>query len=60
MEGYLDPVISVSVKSRAGNIIQFGNVPILSVHKRQTQMDLSTIEAESTSLSQSMQDLIQT
>jgi hypothetical protein len=49
---------SVSVKSRTGYVIFFCGVPLLWVSKLQTQIALSTCEAEYIALSQSMQDLI--
>ena len=53
-----DPGNPVSVKSRIGYIIKFGNVPILWVSKLQTQIVLSAMEPEYIALSQSMRDLI--
>ena len=53
-----DPGNPVSVKSRIGYIIKFGNVPILWVSKLQTQIALSTMEAEYIALYQSMRALI--
>jgi hypothetical protein len=47
----------VSAKSRTGYVITFCNVPILWVSKMQTQIALSTMEAEYIALSQSMRDL---
>jgi hypothetical protein len=47
-----------SVKSRTGYVIKFCNVPILWVSKMQTQISLSTMEAEYIALSQSTRDLI--
>jgi hypothetical protein len=47
-----------SVKSRTGYIIMYRGVPLLWVSKMQTQVALSTMEAEYIALSQSMRDLI--
>ena len=44
--------------SRTGYIIKFANCPILWVNKMQTEITLSTTEAEYISLSQSMRYLI--
>jgi hypothetical protein len=49
---------SVSVKSRTGYVIFFCGVPLLWISKLQTQIALSTCEAEFIALSQSMRDLI--
>ena len=49
---------AVSVKSRTGNIITFANCPVLWVSKLQTEITLSTTEAEYIALSQAMRDLI--
>jgi hypothetical protein len=43
---------------RTGFVIKFCDVPILWLSKMQTQIALSTMEAEYTALSQSMRDLI--
>ena len=48
----------VSVKSRTGYIIMYRGSPLLWVSKMQTQVALSTMEAEYVALSQSMRDLI--
>jgi len=56
--GSEDPGNPVSVKSRTGYIIKFGNVPILWVSKLQTQIALSTMEAEYIALTQLMHDRI--
>jgi hypothetical protein len=48
----------VSVKSRTGYVIMYSGVPVLWVSKMQTQIALSTMEAEYIALSQSMRDLI--
>jgi hypothetical protein len=50
-----DPICA---KSRTGYMIKFCNVPVLWVSKMQTQIALSTMEAEYIALSQSMRDLI--
>jgi len=52
--GFDDPTIPISVKSRTGYLIKFGNVSILWVSKPQTQSALSTMEAEYIDLSQSI------
>ena len=52
------PQDPVSVKSRTGYVILYRNTPILWVSKLQTQIALSTMEAEYVALSQSMRDLI--
>jgi hypothetical protein len=49
---------STSVKSRTSFVILFANCPVLWVSKLQTEVALSTIEAEYISLSQAMRDLI--
>ena len=46
------------VKSRAGYLIMFMGCPLTWVSKLQTQIALSTMEAEYIALSQSMRDLI--
>ncbi len=48
----------ISVKSRTGYIIMYRGAPLLWVSKMQTQIALSTMEAEYIALSQSMRDLI--
>jgi hypothetical protein len=47
-----------SVKSRTGYIILFANCPVLWLSKLQTEIALSTMEAEYITLSQAMRDLI--
>ena len=47
-----------SVKSRTGYVIMYRGSPLLWVSKMQTQIALSTMEAEYVALSQSMRDLI--
>jgi len=47
-----------SVKSRSGYVILFANCPLLWASKLQTEIALSTTEAESIALSQAMRDLI--
>jgi hypothetical protein len=47
-----------SVKSQTGYMILFQGAPLLWVSKMQTQIALSTMEAEYIALSQSMRDLI--
>ncbi len=48
----------ISVKSRTGYVIMYRHAPLLWVSKMQTQVALSTMEAEYIALSQSMRDLI--
>ena len=48
----------ISVKSRTGYVIMYRGAPLLWVSKMQTQIALSTMEAEYIALSQSMRDLI--
>jgi hypothetical protein len=48
----------ICAKSRTGYVIKYCDVPILWVSKIQTQIELSTMEAEYIALSQSMRDLI--
>jgi Reverse transcriptase (RNA-dependent DNA polymerase) len=55
VEDKQDPV---GVKSRTGYIILYRDAPLLWVSKLQTQIALSTMEAEYVALSQSMRDLI--
>jgi hypothetical protein len=55
VENVHDPV---SVKSRTGYVILYRGSPLLWVSKLQTQIALSTMEAEYVALSQSMRDLI--
>jgi hypothetical protein len=55
VENSLDPI---SVKSRTGYVILYRGSPLLWVSKLQTQVALSTMEAEYVALSQSMRDLI--
>ena len=55
VENSQDPV---SVKSRTGYVILYRGSPLLWVSKLQTQIALSTMEAEYVALSQSMRDLI--
>jgi hypothetical protein len=55
VEDKQDPI---SVKSRTGYVIMYRGAPLLWVSKMQTQIALSTMEAEYIALSQSMRDLI--
>ena len=55
VEDNQDPI---SVKSRTGYVIMYRDTPLLWVSKLQTQIALSTMEAEYIALSQSMRDLI--
>ena len=48
----------VSVKSRTGYVITYRDAPLMWASKMQTQVALSTMEAEYIVLSQSMRDLI--
>ena len=56
--GVEDPQDPVSVKSRTGYVITFAACPIVWVSKLQTEIALSTMEAEYIALSQSMRDLL--
>jgi hypothetical protein len=56
--GYEDDQDSISVKSRTGYVLTLANCPLLWVSKLQTEIALSTMEAEYIALSQSMRDLI--
>ena len=47
-----------SVKSRTGYVIAFTNCPVLWVSKLQTEIALSTMEAEYIALSQAMHNII--
>ena len=49
-----------SVRSRTGYVLMFCGIPLLWVSKLQTEVALSTVEAEYIALSQSMRDLIPT
>jgi hypothetical protein len=49
---------TTSVKSRTGFLIMFMNCPLLWVSKLQTQIALSTMEAEYIALSSAMRELI--
>jgi hypothetical protein len=55
MEDHQDPIC---VKSRTAYILKLGNCPLIWVSKLQTEIALSTTEAEYIALSQSMRDLI--
>jgi hypothetical protein len=55
VEDKQDPI---SVKSRTGYVITYRGAPLLWASKMQTQVALSTMEAEYIALSQSMRDLI--
>ena len=55
VENKADPI---SVKSRTGYVIMYRSTPLHWVSKMQTQIALSTMEAEYIALSQSMRDLI--
>jgi len=47
-----------SVKSRTGYVILFANCPVSWASKLQTEIDMSTMEAEYIALSQAIRDLI--
>ena len=53
-----DPNDSICVKSRSGHLIMFMGCPLLWKSKLQTQIALSTMEAEYIALSLAMRDLI--
>ena len=53
-----DKTLPISVKSRTGYVIFFRDAPLMWVSKLQTQIALSTMEAEYIALSQAMRDLI--
>ena len=55
VEAKQDPI---SVKSRTGYVITYRGAPLMWASKMQTQVALSTMEAEYIALSQSMRDLI--
>ena len=55
VEDHQDPV---SVKSRTGYCLTLGGCPLIWVSKLQTEIALSTTEAEYIALSQSLRDLI--
>jgi hypothetical protein len=55
-----DGIKPICAKSRPGNVVKYGDVPILWVSKMQTQIAFSTMEAEYIALSQSMRDIIPT
>ena len=50
----------VCIKSRMGYVLTFGGCPLLWASKLQTEIALSTMEAEYIALSQSMRDVIPT
>ena len=56
--GVEDDQDPTSVKSRTGYVIMYRGTPLLWISKMQTQVALSTMEAEYLALSQSMRDLI--
>ena len=51
----MDPV---SVRSRTGVLLTFGDAPTLRCSKLQSKIALSTLEAEYIALSQGMRDLV--
>ena len=56
--GAEDPQDPVCIKSRTGYVITLSGAPVLWVSKLQTEIALSTTEAEYVALSQSMRDLL--
>ena len=56
--GQEDDQDPVCVKSRTGYVLLFGGCPLLWVSKLQTEIALSTMEAEYVALSQSMRDVL--
>ena len=54
-EGDQDPVC---VKSRTGYVLMLGGCPLIFKSKLQTEIALSTLEAEYIALSQSMRELL--
>ncbi len=55
---YEDDQDPVCVKSRTGYVITLGNCPVIWVSKLQSEIALSTLEAEYIALSQAMRDLL--
>jgi hypothetical protein len=56
--GYDDDQDPVCVRSRTGYVLTFGGCPLLWVSKLQTEVALSTTEAEYIALSQAMRELL--
>ena len=56
--GYLAREDPASVRSRTGYVLTLGGIPILWISKLQTEIALSTLEAEYIALSQAMRDLL--
>ena len=56
--GYEDDQDPVCVKSRTGYVLTLGNCPILWVSRLQSEIALSTLEAEYVALSMSMRELL--
>ena len=56
--GYEEAQDSSSVKSRTGYVCTLGEVPVLWASKLQTEIALSTLEAEYIALSQAMRELM--
>ena len=54
--GYKNNQDPMCVKSRTGYVLMLGDCPILSVSKLQTEIALSTLEAEYIALSQAMRE----
>ena len=53
-----DPEDPLCVKSQMGYVLMVGNCPVHRVPKLQTEIAVSTMEAENITLSTAMQDLI--
>ncbi|MGH7974068.1 MAG: Ty1/Copia family ribonuclease HI [bacterium] len=58
--GHEDSQDPISARSRTGYVLVFAGCPILWVSKLQTEIALSTTEAEYVALSQSMRDVLPT
>ena len=56
--GYEDDQDPVCVKSRTGYVLTLGNCPILWVSRLQSEIALSTLEAEYMALSMLMRELL--
>ena len=56
--GSMDPEDPTCVKSRSGYVILFGNAPLIWASKLQTEVAMSTMEAEYIAMSTSMRELI--
>ena len=53
-----DPHDTLSVKSRTGYIMTLGEVPVIWTSKMQTEIAMSTMEAEYIAVSTAMKELI--